>query len=259
MLVHALNPYGMAWLRRFNEENVDLNRNFLGPDEAYSGAPEKYPVLDPWLNPPSPPSSDFFYLKGLWLWASDRGGKLKQAVAGGQYEYPNGLFFGGKRFQQGPSMIQTWVGQHLGSAEHIVVIDIHTGLGKYGEDTLLVEQQNVDRLQRIYGRRVASLNPEGTAYRIRGGYHMMFPRKLPKAKVDFVSEEFGTYHSVRVLHALREENRWYQHGSGAVDHPTKLSLKEAFCPNDAAWQMQVLARGKDVLQNGHTVCFSRRN
>jgi|SRR4051812_46049557 hypothetical protein len=26
VLVHALNPYGMAWFRRFNENNVDLNR-----------------------------------------------------------------------------------------------------------------------------------------------------------------------------------------------------------------------------------------
>src|SRR6266567_3145741 len=29
IVVHVLNPYGMAWLRRFNENNVDLNRNFL--------------------------------------------------------------------------------------------------------------------------------------------------------------------------------------------------------------------------------------
>src|SRR5262245_8496682 len=28
ILVHILNPYGMAWLRRVNENNVDLNRNF---------------------------------------------------------------------------------------------------------------------------------------------------------------------------------------------------------------------------------------
>src|SRR5215471_3159223 len=29
ILVHILNPYGMSWLRRANENNVDLNRNFL--------------------------------------------------------------------------------------------------------------------------------------------------------------------------------------------------------------------------------------
>ena len=28
ILIHALNPYGFAHLRRFNEDNVDINRNF---------------------------------------------------------------------------------------------------------------------------------------------------------------------------------------------------------------------------------------
>ena len=29
VLVHALNPFGFAWRRRWNENKVDLNRNFL--------------------------------------------------------------------------------------------------------------------------------------------------------------------------------------------------------------------------------------
>jgi hypothetical protein len=29
LLVHALNPFGFAWLRRVNEDGVDLNRNFV--------------------------------------------------------------------------------------------------------------------------------------------------------------------------------------------------------------------------------------
>jgi predicted deacylase len=29
VLIHALNPYGFAWRRRWNEDNIDLNRNFL--------------------------------------------------------------------------------------------------------------------------------------------------------------------------------------------------------------------------------------
>jgi hypothetical protein len=27
--LHAVNPHGFAWLRRVNEDNVDLNRNFV--------------------------------------------------------------------------------------------------------------------------------------------------------------------------------------------------------------------------------------
>ena len=39
VLVHVTNPYGMAWLRRFNENNVDLNRNFAEREEDYKGSP----------------------------------------------------------------------------------------------------------------------------------------------------------------------------------------------------------------------------
>jgi predicted deacylase len=37
VLIHALNPYGFAWRRRWNENNVDLNRNFLLSEEAFEG------------------------------------------------------------------------------------------------------------------------------------------------------------------------------------------------------------------------------
>jgi len=29
LMIHAINPYGFAWLRRVNEDNVDLNRNWI--------------------------------------------------------------------------------------------------------------------------------------------------------------------------------------------------------------------------------------
>ena len=29
LLIHAINPSGFAWVRRVNENNVDLNRNFV--------------------------------------------------------------------------------------------------------------------------------------------------------------------------------------------------------------------------------------
>src|SRR3989449_3260944 len=100
VIVHVLNPYGMAWLRRVNENNVDLNRNCLG-NTAYAGAPSAYVELESFLNPQSPPTSDLFTLKAIWLILRHGMPALKQAVVGGQYEYPKGLFFGGKQLQQG--------------------------------------------------------------------------------------------------------------------------------------------------------------
>ena len=51
----SLNPYGFAHLRRVNEQNIDLNRNFLLPGERFEGADPTYASLDGLLNPTSPP------------------------------------------------------------------------------------------------------------------------------------------------------------------------------------------------------------
>jgi hypothetical protein len=34
LAVHAINPYGFAWMRRVTEGNVDLNRNVVGAAAA---------------------------------------------------------------------------------------------------------------------------------------------------------------------------------------------------------------------------------
>ena len=51
VFLHALNPYGFAWLRRFDEANVDLNRNLLVDGQPYRGSPPRYAALDRLLNP----------------------------------------------------------------------------------------------------------------------------------------------------------------------------------------------------------------
>ncbi|MCY4566160.1 MAG: DUF2817 domain-containing protein, partial [Gammaproteobacteria bacterium] len=40
VLVNLINPYGTAWLRRVNENNVDINRNFVDHGKAYRANPE---------------------------------------------------------------------------------------------------------------------------------------------------------------------------------------------------------------------------
>src|SRR5207245_11406208 len=111
--------------------NCDLNQQCFA-DRTYAGVPPTYAVLDSFLNPESPPASDLFTLRAAWLILKHGMPALKQAVVGGQYEYQKGLFFGGKRLQQGPEKYKTFLTLHLASAERIIAIDVHTGLGKYG-------------------------------------------------------------------------------------------------------------------------------
>ena len=228
VVVHVLNPFGMAWLRRVNENNVDLNRNYLDAD-AYHGAPAAYSKLDRFLNPPSSPSFDFFSARAGGLILRHGMAALRQAVVGGQYEYPKGLFFGGNQLEQGLKKYRDWIHARLTGVEKLGAIDVHTGLGKYGQDTLM-----------------EPLN--GPPYAIRGGLPMIFA-ELQHTETTFVGQEFGTYGPLKVLHALREENRWHHHGAGTLAHPAKLRLKQAFCPDDEKWRQAVLNRARELLDN----------
>ena len=262
VLVHVLNPFGMAWLRRFNESCVDLNRNFLGPGELYRGAPTGYDKLDSFVNPPSPPGWDLYYSRVLWLIARHGMSPLKEVIAGGQYEYPKGLFFGGSKLEEGPRKVEEFVRESLGSsADHLVVVDVHTGLGPFAFDTLFVHADDEGSriyqvMKKTFGVRVASLDPNrGPAFKIKGVYDSMYSRVLPAAEVFFLCQEFGTYHAVRVLRALRAENRWHHYGDGMVDHPTKNELREKFSPDDQSWRQTVLQRGREVISQAMGLAF----
>jgi len=247
VLTHILNPYGMAWLRRVNENNVDLNRNFLS-DDSYSGAPSEYARLNSFLNPSSPPAVDLFALRALLLLARYGMEPLKQSILEGQYDFPKGLFFGGKRLQQPLKRYHVLIEQMLTNVNTIIAIDVHTGIGPYGQDSLLVNRQEYERLRTLFGERVRAMEPDrGPGYRIRGGLSELITHALPHAEIDFVGQEFGTYGPTKVLHALREENRWHHYGGSNLHHPSKYHLKRIFCPDDASWRHSVLTRGQELL------------
>ena len=262
VLVHVLNPFGMAWLRRVNENNVDLNRNFLGPDERFAGVSSAYLRLGPFLNPKSPPTPDLFYLRAVWLVAREGMPTLRQAVSGGQYEIPMGLFFGGKQTEASPAKFQDYLADRLAGADRFVAVDIHTGLGRFGGDRLLVdaapERRRLNKAMRtVFGERVQLLDHRGVAAAVRGAHYSMYYRLFPGAEVYFTAQEFGTYNPLAVVEALRAENRWHHYGSATVEHPTKARLLEVFCPKDENWRQTVLRRGEEVIRQALSLAFGQ--
>ncbi len=251
VLVHVLNPFGMAWLRRANENNVDLNRNFLGGDERWSGAPPLYRALDPLLNPCTPPRPDAFLARAAARVLRHGYRPVKQAVAQGQYDFPRGLFYGGGQLEEGPRRYLDWVAQHLSKIFTVLAIDVHTGLGNWAVDTLLVQPPNPPSpgLDQALGRALTDAAvDDSTAYVVRGGLTSGVRRAIPHVPVHGIVQEFGTYPMLRVIAALRDENRWHLHGAGTLAHPSKQALRRALCPEDEGWRARVVNRGLDAAR-----------
>jgi hypothetical protein len=249
ILVHCLNPYGMAWLRRANEHNVDLNRNFILDATSRTGAAATYRELDRLLNPSQlPPGPDLFYVHALRAILKHGLPALKQAIAEGQYEFPKGLFFGGKEFEKGPLFYLAWLSLHLKSVQQVFAIDVHTGLGKWGQEALYFrsgadESAGAARLAEKLGKRVVTDAAANGAYEIRGMLSEVFPMLEPRPEWSFVLQEFGTYPVLRVLNALRKENYWYHQGVSDSQHWSRQRLMEMLAPANRKWRNSVVERG----------------
>ena len=140
LLVHAVNPYGFAWLRRTTEEGVDLNRNCVCFEDGLPDNPG-YEELATAFVPTS--------LDAASIAAADRRlrdyeqlhGKRAYDVArsSGQYTHPDGIFFGGR----GPTWALGTINAicrdfGLGERSGVVEIDYHTGLGPFGHGEPIV-------------------------------------------------------------------------------------------------------------------------
>lgn len=254
LLVHAVNPWGYAHGRRVNENNVDLNRNGL---ERFPGTPNPaYARLERWLNPRTPPVA---WRGGFWpgaLRALVRDGyrSLKQAISGGQYEFPNGLFYGGRGREPSLTRLAELLSQgRYASVAELWHLDIHTGLGRRGEWRLFVDAApGTDEYRRWQGNFGGGRVVEGG----EGGYLasgtlLRFVRALlPAACTTGAVLEFGTYPPARVLRALRAENAWQHHGGdkhATAAQAARLSLRECFWPADKAWRERFLANTRAVL------------
>ncbi len=220
VLVHALNPYGFAWVRRVNEDNVDLNRNFVDwsqpppANEDYGGLAHLL-VPDSWDDDTQQTTT-----LQLLAFAEEFGfPRLQEVVSGGQYSHPTGVFYGGG----GPVWSHHWLVDHLpelvGLASRVGLIDLHTGLGPWGHGELISHEGAADAGYRRgtgwWGDVRSMVDGESVSAQLSGDWLGALDRLLPRVEVTAVALEFGTVDVVSVLQALRADAVLHAHGDPA--------------------------------------------
>ena len=188
---------------------------------------------------------------------------LKAAVAGGQYDYPRGIFFGG----HGPSQLHRILIENLprwvGEARSVLHLDFHTGLGPWATYRLLLDPQVKPRSGRVGPADVRAgarrpLRPgRDLAYPTRGDIGTWCRSLFPDRGYDYVCAEFGTYPPLRMIAALRAENQ--AHHGLSPDDPASLRakrrLKEVFAPSDPAWRGKTVSEALDLLDQARDAVF----
>lgn len=267
LFIHAVNPYGMANSRRFNEENVDLNRNYLMPAQWTQVAARDpniagYEDLRSLLVPNVPPR---FIDRYIFLFsavkAAARNGlaKLKRAFVTGQYHDPQGIYYGGNMEQKSVTVLRAILKSHAAAvkATESVFIDVHSGLGPAGVDTFMVSHAHEEaQTRRIFvGARVQS---DATASSgPSSGYDLAMGIIRPVEELGgnalAVTEEFGTVHPIFVARAVVLENAAYHLCRGSYVHSVMQSwVRDAFYPQEIKYKQSTLKRGSAAFWQAFT-------
>jgi uncharacterized protein DUF2817 len=266
LLVHALNPFGFATLRRVNESNVDLNRNFLRHPDEHVPSPD-YDHLYSAINPETlDDTSEQQASEALRAFVSEHGPRrLQEVVSAGQYVHPRGMQFGGHRDEASNRIARQIVREHV-RGTRVAWVDVHTGLGAYGDFVMLTalgpERPAMQRGRAWYGAAAQSVSAgEAVSPMCHGSSDLGLATEFrPDCAVTFFAQEFGTYDPKRVFRAMRADN-WLQfHGDADSEHGRviKAELLEVFRPADPAWQRSVLDGGARVIQQARDGLASDR-
>ena len=265
VLVHLLNPWGAAHLRRVNEDNIDLNRHFidfsqpLPANPAYAGLHSLYHG--------DRDSADRQLAEVL----RDTGWQaVKRIAEAGQYTSAEGFFFGGTQPAWSFDTMAEIVTQHLSVAKTIISFDLHTGAGAWGHPMLLsIAEQHYAAHEwgkDIYGEWLTLLytgagrdSATGITATATGYLSQYLLTALDGTLILPLVVECGTYEGEEMHRRVRDDHWLHLYGdpASAEGQRIKANLVEGFWPCDADWRALVAFRTQQIFERGWRALISQ--
>ena len=245
--IHALNPHGFSWWRRTTHENVDLNRNFVDfakpPANARYDAIAAAVVPETW--PPDAANVAFFE-----RYLAEHGPKAwQEAVSGGQYAHPDGLFYGGTAPTWSHATLRRVLAAHGRRCRRLGWIDLHTGLGPRGVGEKILATRDdpatAARARAWWGEVTSIYDGSSSSAPLSGLMWNAADEECPQAEYTGIALEYGTLPPQDMIGALRAD-QWLQNHP-ATDAATRTAIKrqvrDAFYVDADDWKEQVVEQG----------------
>lgn len=257
LYVHALNPYGFSHVRRTTHENVDLNRNFQDFAKPLP-VNEAYRALQPLLLPDRwPPDADNEAAVARFIEANGMAA-FQAAITQGQYEFPQGLFFGGTEPTWSNQTLRQVLRDHATHAQRIGWIDLHTGLGPNGVGERICacrdDKAALARARQWWGGQGATpvtsiYDGSSTSAFLTGLMWMAVYEECPQAEYTGIAMEYGTEPIAEILAALRAEHWLNIHPQApeALARQIKQQMMAAFYTDTDAWKGQIISQARQSM------------
>jgi hypothetical protein len=265
LLIHSVNPFGFKYTRRVTENNVDINRNCASTDDLYNTVNQGYPKVYGLINPQKKANATslenrFFFIKAINEIRKASLPVLRQAVLQGQYQYPEGLYFGGQKTEPQIDSLKPIIAAITAPYRKIMAIDFHTGYGERGVLHFFpnpLENEKRQKLEKLYEGYPIDWGDSDDFYTVTGDF-VGFIGEITKDKEYYpMLFEYGTLNSqttmgsMKSIHVMIIENQGFQHGFASQKDSLKAKqdLMEMYFPESERWRNYIMEKTHEVFTN----------
>jgi hypothetical protein len=258
LFLHALNPWGMSWWRRVTHENIDLNRNFIDFHKPLPQNPG-YDALHPLLVTSTWPPTAENEAKLQAELARQGVAALQQAISGGQYSEPEGLFYGGHAPSWSQQALRHVLRDHATHCAKLAWIDLHSGLGPTGVAEPILAGDGCDeallrRAQSWWPGLKSTHDHSSSSAETSGAMWTVVAQECPQAEYTGIVLEFGTVPLLHVLQALRADQWLENHPEKPLQTPQAQAIRQgmfgAFFVDTAEWKEALVEQGSEGVRAG---------
>lgn len=266
-VIANVNPYGMKYMRRYNENNVDLNRNFIIDWDNFDLSSNKdYPEVKKFLQPEGKIGNALWHEAGFYAAlakeALTKGAdKVSDALLTGQYEYPEGVYYGGKGDEVSTAYLKSVFNDCLdGEYANLVHIDIHSGYGPRYNMVIfnsVYETMTEAETKQAFSYDYVISHDSESFYATTGDttdyFYRLAERKESQKDLFSTCFEFGTIgdsfiDSILSLKYTVDENRqhWYPTKNNISAEVVKENYNELFYPTETEWREKTVIDFKNA-------------
>lgn len=266
LFVHAFTADGVAFNSRTNFLNIDINRNCINGVHP-TGVPEEFNQFSELLHPKSEPALDASLGQLAHIFSDQElRGNFLNGVTTGQYGIPDGLFYGGTEPSENFAFLQEFLPRALPAVSRLVIVDYHSGLGGYAEETILLrawgsEERTASLMSYAVQKFPGAKDLGAVPYflKVKGSVGEGVAELFPGREVLLVAAEYGTRSLTDVYGALIRENferfRNRRSDKVSIDSPAKLQLLDAFAPSESSWRDPVFRKSLETFFHAADIAF----
>ncbi|KAG8341834.1 hypothetical protein TRVL_07339 [Trypanosoma vivax] len=257
LFLHAVNPYGMAFYQIGNENNVELHRNYLSPEDwkavhlEQSRNTDIEDALKLLYLPQAPRVIDRYLLffRFAKVFFTHGWSIFWKMVEKGQRRDAVGVFYGGQEEQRSISVLREVPRQYTtGGVEAFVFIDVRTGSGTVGRETIFTSTAQDETLAKSIFTSTVVLRPNGGANASSMGRIRPVDILSTGNHSLLVEEVFSTTNLPFMIRSALLSNGALRHAKGSYVHMMMQQwMRDAHAPQTINYKKDVLRRGEETF------------